>query len=397
MAFSTKRDNNNVPAIFGVSSIDLVTPTAIKVNPATGAMFIDGTSLYTGLDTRYLQINNNLSDINSNSAARSNLGLGTIATQNANNVSITGGSISGLSSPIPIASGGTNNASAYTAGSVIFSDGSKLTQNNSNLYWDNTFNKLGIGTNSPAYTLDVNGASGKLRSFIYILGKGPDLSLIPVAGGQSVLTSYWSLQIVGNKQGNVDYSPSNFGNMDDASVIIPNQQSGKIGLIIAGATSQSGNLQEWRNVSSTTQAAIGPTGKISNYNAIATAGQGVPSIYGQGRSTGQTGGVTSVATYTVGSADGSFLVSANVNVTAYTAGTITVTCAYTDEGNTARTLTFSFSNLTGTLLSSIGATGPYEGLVMHIRAKAATAITIATTVSLANFTYNVEGYITQIG
>jgi len=46
-------------------------------------------------------------------SARINLGLGTMAVQDANNVAITGGSISGLSSPIDIADGGTraNNAS----------------------------------------------------------------------------------------------------------------------------------------------------------------------------------------------------------------------------------------------------------------------------------------------
>jgi hypothetical protein len=40
-------------------------------------------------------------------SARTNLGLGTIALQSASNVLITGGTITGLSSPLPIASGGT--------------------------------------------------------------------------------------------------------------------------------------------------------------------------------------------------------------------------------------------------------------------------------------------------
>jgi hypothetical protein len=39
--------------------------------------------------------------------ARTNLGLGTIATQNASNVLITGGAISGLATPLEVASGGT--------------------------------------------------------------------------------------------------------------------------------------------------------------------------------------------------------------------------------------------------------------------------------------------------
>lgn len=51
---------------------------------------------------------------------------------------------------LPIANGGTNNSSAYTQGSVIFSDGTKLTQNNAELFWDNTNNHLLIGGTSAA-------------------------------------------------------------------------------------------------------------------------------------------------------------------------------------------------------------------------------------------------------
>lgn len=47
--------------------------------------------------------------------ARSNLGLGSMATQNANNVSITGGTIVGLTSTIAIADGGTGATTAAGA------------------------------------------------------------------------------------------------------------------------------------------------------------------------------------------------------------------------------------------------------------------------------------------
>jgi hypothetical protein len=49
-------------------------------------------------------------------------GLGTMSTQNANSVSITGGSISGLSSPLPVASGGTGVTLSSGANSVVLRD-----------------------------------------------------------------------------------------------------------------------------------------------------------------------------------------------------------------------------------------------------------------------------------
>jgi hypothetical protein len=48
---------------------------------------------------------------------------------------------------------------ALTSGSVLFSNGTTIAQDNSNLFWDDTNNRLGIGTNAPANTLDVNGTA----------------------------------------------------------------------------------------------------------------------------------------------------------------------------------------------------------------------------------------------
>jgi hypothetical protein len=47
--------------------------------------------------------------------ARINLGLGTVSTQNADNVNIIGGTISGLSSPLEVSSGGTGGSDQPTA------------------------------------------------------------------------------------------------------------------------------------------------------------------------------------------------------------------------------------------------------------------------------------------
>jgi hypothetical protein len=64
-------------------------------------------------------INNGGTGASSASAARSNLGLGSIATQNSNAIAITGGTISGLATPLAIANGGTGSASASAARSNL--------------------------------------------------------------------------------------------------------------------------------------------------------------------------------------------------------------------------------------------------------------------------------------
>lgn len=137
---------------------------------------------------------------------------------------------------------------------------------------------------------------------------------------------------------------------------------------------------------------------IISYNQILTKGQGVPSIYGYARLTAKTAAQASVATYTVGASDGSFTISANVLVTTATLHNFTVTCTYTDEGNTSRTVTLPFSSLAGAIVTAIanaGGTAPYEGVPLHIRAKSGTAITIASTGTFTTVTYNIEGLIIQ--
>lgn len=120
-----------------------------------------------------------------------------------------------------------------------------------------------------------------------------------------------------------------------------------------------------------------------------------------GRSLAQVAAVASIAALTVGASDASYLVSCNVLVTTATTHAFTVTVAYTDESNVARTLTMPVSQLTGALITSItnvtGA-GPYEGAAVLIRCKAATTITIATAAggTYTAVVYSAEGSIVQV-
>lgn len=61
-----------------------------------------------------------------------------------------------LTNVLSVGNGGTG-ASSFTSGSILFSNGTLITQDNANLFFDDTNNRLGIGTAVPAYTLDVSG------------------------------------------------------------------------------------------------------------------------------------------------------------------------------------------------------------------------------------------------
>lgn len=58
---------------------------------------------------------------------------------------------------------------ALTSGSVLFSNGTTIAQDNANFFWDDTNNRLGIGTASPNNSLEVNGI---IRSTGYVAGYG---------------------------------------------------------------------------------------------------------------------------------------------------------------------------------------------------------------------------------
>jgi hypothetical protein len=81
--------------------------------------------------------------------------LGTLATQNSDNVKITGGEISGLDLPLPVASGGT--------GQSLFTDGELLIGNS-------TGNTLTKATLTPGANITITNTAGAITIAVSGLG-----------------------------------------------------------------------------------------------------------------------------------------------------------------------------------------------------------------------------------
>jgi hypothetical protein len=70
---------------------------------------------------------------------------------------------SGVTGVLPVANGGTATSTAFTLGSVVFAGASGVySQKNASFFWDNTNNRLGIGTTTPAVSLAISGTDAIL-------------------------------------------------------------------------------------------------------------------------------------------------------------------------------------------------------------------------------------------
>lgn len=127
----------------------------------------------------------------------------------------------------------------------------------------------------------------------------------------------------------------------------------------------------------------------------------VPLTVAAGRATGQTAAKANLLSYTVGAADASFEVVANVLVTVATSHSFQVSVTFTDEGNTSRTYFLCFTITSGappgSTISNTNGALPYVGMSSLLRAKAGTTITVQTSGTFTTVTYNVEAWLRQIG
>lgn len=215
--------------------------------------------------------------------ASGNLANCTFPTLNQN----TTGTAAGLSSTLVVGSGGTGTGTAFTAGSVVFAGTSGVySQANSQLFWDNTNSRLGIGTTSPGYKLDISNVGGSAATARLYGNDQSNVRLRLQNAGSSGNT--W--EIVGGSPG-----------ANNSSFAIYDATGAATRLLIDSA----GNLG----------LGVTPSAWLSSYKAIQFGA--TVSIFG--RTGNEIVGLTSNA-YATGSNSYSYIVGGNV-ATAYTQDT----------------------------------------------------------------------------
>jgi len=108
----------------------------------------------------------------------------------------------------------------FTAGSIIFSDGSGLAEDNANLFWDDTNDELGVGTNTPAGKVHIKqpSASGAIpvlvleqadvdEAFMLVIGTSADgqldRSLVEEGDQASATLAGWEMVEVTDNGGQI--------------------------------------------------------------------------------------------------------------------------------------------------------------------------------------------------
>lgn len=157
------RDQNNVPTLLAVSSVDGVTPVVVYANPTTHRLLVDSAG------------GGGTGTVTSVSVVSANGFAGTVATATTTpaitlTTTITG-VLKGNGTAISAATAGTDYivpTTSFTAGSIAFGGSSgQLNQDNTNFFWDNTNKQtlLGSGTSSlPAYSFTGDADTGIYRN-----------------------------------------------------------------------------------------------------------------------------------------------------------------------------------------------------------------------------------------
>jgi hypothetical protein len=105
---------------------------------------------------------------------------------------------------------GTFNLPSLTSGSVLFSNGTTIAQDNANLFWDDTNNRLGIGTATPASRLEVNGnITIPYDETAFMIGNNNDVGIVKKIGAQGFYAFGSAFDFVVAQSNTTNIFPSN--------------------------------------------------------------------------------------------------------------------------------------------------------------------------------------------
>jgi hypothetical protein len=155
------------------TSLNLVSRFAVKLNISDTASML--TNYYRSGRTGIIQASD-VPTLNQNTTG-SAATLTTSRTFQTNLASTSTASFNGsanvtpgVTGTLPVANGGTNTSTAFTAGSVVFAGASgTYTQDNSGIFFDNTNNRLGINTASPLGLLEARSTVGGTNNGLFSL------------------------------------------------------------------------------------------------------------------------------------------------------------------------------------------------------------------------------------
>ncbi len=166
----------------------------------------------------------------------------------------TDGLITGLTGTLGVANGGTGTATTFTIGSVVFAGASGVyTQDNSNFFWDDTGNQLGIGISSPQAKLDivslnlaVNTGQGNFNlrvsdAFAADIGSQimfkSKVNAVPDYGNQASIAGRRSVATSGDRSGYLQFSTSSpNGTVNEAMRITASTNAAVTGSVGIGVT-----------------------------------------------------------------------------------------------------------------------------------------------------------------
>lgn len=164
-----------------LNTLTNITNTSISATAAIAYSKLNLTNSIVNADINaaaaiaYSKLNLTNSIVNADIAAAAAIARSKIAAGSANQVVVNDGA-GNLSSVavLPVANGGTGISTSFTSGSVIFSNGTTLAQDNAKFFWDDTNFRLGIGLNTPTESLHIsNNATNRIFNDAYGTGSVP--------------------------------------------------------------------------------------------------------------------------------------------------------------------------------------------------------------------------------